>query len=224
MTSTTKKQSSVHHPIFARVFERVSAKGEERGQAEHRGELLAALRGRVIEVGAGNGLNFARYPSSVEEVVAVEPERYLRERAAEAAEHAPVRVTVVDGTAEAIPAADESFDAGIASLVLCSVPDQGAALAELLRVIRPGGELRFYEHVRSTTPGYARLQRWADRLVWPQVAGGCHTARATEAAIEHAGFDVESCRRFRFRPSLVAFLAEPHVLGAARRPEKEERT
>lgn len=223
MTSTTNKERPVHHPVFARVFERISAKGEKRGQAEHRAELLAGLGGRVLEIGAGNGLNFAHYPSSVEEVVAVEPERYLRGRAAEAAGRAPVRVTVVDGLAEQLPATDQSFDAGVASLVLCSVPDQDAALAELLRVIRPGGELRFYEHVRSTTPGYARLQRWADRLVWPRVAGGCHTARATETAIKRAGFQVESCRQFRFRPSPVAVLAEPHILGSARRPEKEER-
>ena len=103
---------AVRHPIFARVFDRLSRKVEDRGQAEHRGELLAGLAGRVIEVGAGNGLNFPHYPTAVAEVIAVEPEPYLRERAREAAATAGAAIRVVDGTAERLPAEAASFDAG----------------------------------------------------------------------------------------------------------------
>ncbi len=206
----------VRNPLFARVYDRLSASAEDAGQREHRRELLEGLHGRVVEVGAGNGLNFANYPDSVEEVVAVEPEPYLRERALAAGTTAPVTVRVVDGLADRLPLEDGSVDAGVVSLVLCSVPDQAAALAELRRVLRPGGELRFYEHVRSQRPGFARAQRAAD-LVWPRIAGGCHTHRDTARAVEAAGFEIERFRRFSFRPcSLVAPVA-PHVLGRARR-------
>lgn len=208
----------VHHPIFARFFARLSVKAEAAGQGEHRRELLAGLSGRVIELGAGNGLNFSYYPSSVAEVVAVEPESYLRELAIEAASAAPVPVRVVDGVADRLPVEASSFDAGVASLVLCSVPDQGRALAELFRVIRPGGELRFYEHVRGRSPGLARLQRSLDAFVWPRVGGGCHASRDTGAAIEQAGFAIETCRRFPFRPSPLLYPVTPHILGVARRP------
>ena len=128
----------VRHPIFARLYARVSPGVERKGAAEHRDELLAGVAGRVIEIGAGNGLNFAHYPASVTEVVAVEPEPYLRGRAQEAAESAPVPVTIVDGVADDLPADDGAFDAAVASLVLCSVPDQATALAEVRRVLRPG--------------------------------------------------------------------------------------
>ena len=189
---------------------------EEAGQREHRRELLAGLSGRVVEVGAGNGLNFPHYPPQVEEVVAVEPEGYLRERAREAAAEAAVPIRVVGGLAERLPLDDGSADAGVVSLVLCSVASQAAALAELRRVLRAGGELRFYEHVRGDAPGLARLQRAAD-VVWPHLAGGCHTHRDTPRAIERAGFAIETCRRFSFRPCSVLAPIEPHVLGRARR-------
>jgi SAM-dependent methyltransferase len=213
MAADTEK---VHHPIFARLFARISAQAEETGQGEHRRELLAGLSGKVIEVGAGNGLNFAYYPPSVTELVAVEPEGYLRGLAAEAAKSAPVPVRVIDGVAGRLPVDDATFDAGVASLVLCSVPDQAKALSELRRVIRPGGELRFYEHVRGERPGLVRAQRAAD-LLWPRLAGGCHTTRDTGAAIEQAGFAIESCRRFPFRPCFLAYPVTPHILGVARR-------
>jgi SAM-dependent methyltransferase len=211
------QSDKVHHPIFARFFARLSVKAEAAGQGEHRRELLAGLSGRVIELGAGNGLNFSYYPDSVKEVVAVEPESYLRKLAAKAAIGAPTPVHVVDGVADLLPADTGSFDAGVASLVLCSVSDQDQALTELLRVIRPGGELRFYEHVRSHSPGLARLQRAVD-VFWPQVGGGCHASRDTSTAIERAGFSIEACRSFPFRPSLLLYPVTPHILGIARRP------
>jgi ubiquinone/menaquinone biosynthesis C-methylase UbiE len=204
------------HPLFARMYLRMTEGAERRGETEYREEMLTGLSGRVIEVGAGNGLNFPHYPAAVDRLLAVEPEPLLRATAAKAAIAAPVPVEVVDGVAERLPAPDASFDAGVACLVLCTI-DAEAALAELRRVIRPGGELRFYEHVISRSPGFARAQRLADRTFWPHVAGGCHASRDTAAAIERAGFTIESCRRFRFSPSLV-LPAVPHVLGVARAP------
>lgn len=209
--------SKVHHPVFARVYQRFSQVAEAKGASGYRDRLLAGLHGRVIEVGAGNGLNFAHYPRTVTEVVAVEPESFLRSRAEEAAGSASVPLTILDGTADALPVPDAAFDAGIASLVLCSVPDQPTALAELRRVIRAGGELRFFEHVVSKRAGPARVQRIADRTIRPFVTGGCHVARDTLAAIEAAGFVIERSERFSFRPNPID-VTSPHILGTARRP------
>jgi ubiquinone/menaquinone biosynthesis C-methylase UbiE len=208
---------SVRHPLFARVYARLST-AEESEQAEHRRELLTGLSGRVVEVGAGHGLNFHHYPDTVTELIAVEPEAYLRDLAIEAAKQAPIPVQVIDGVADPIPAADEEFDAAVACLMLCSVPDQARALAEFRRVLRPEGELRFYEHVLAETAGFARAQRIGDRSgLWPLLAGGCHASRDTAAAIEAAGFEMERCRRFDFRAGLPQFLATPKILGLARR-------
>ena len=206
--------ANVRHPIFARVYDRMSRADERHGGAELRAELLGGLTGRVLEVGAGNGLNFAHYPTTVSEVIAVEPEAHLRKRASEAAADAPVPVTVRDGTADALPTSDSSCDAAVASLVLCSVPDPTAALAELRRILRPGGELRFYEHVVANRPGLARVQRIVDAAIWPRVGGGCHTARDTLVAIERSGFTIRHSRRFT-RPSFPGDPSAPHVLGIA---------
>lgn len=209
----TVQAPAVHHPLFARLWSLIS-RHEPDEIRRHRDELLAGLSGRVIEVGAGTGSNFAHYPPTVDEVIAVEPEPYLRERARAAAGRAPVRIEVVDGVADPLPAGDGSFDAAVASLVLCSVPEQNRALAELHRVLRPGAELRFYEHVRSERRRVASTQRAVDRLFWPRAFGGCHTARDTPAAIAAAGFEVEQLRRISVNP--VPLVAE-HVLGRARR-------
>ena len=208
---------NVRHPIAARLYARISTRAEEQGQAEHRRRLLESVTGRVIEVGAGNGLNFAHYPSSVDEVVAVEPEPHLRTMAEHAAAAASVEVRVVDAVAQELPFDDASFDVAVTSLVLCEVPDQASALRELHRVIRPGGELRFYEHVIARSPGFARVQRFLDRTFWPRISGGCHCARDTVAAIEAAGFAIDSCERFRFVTSPVTRQTSPRILGVARR-------
>jgi ubiquinone/menaquinone biosynthesis C-methylase UbiE len=208
---------SVGHPLFARMYTKLADISERRGGAKHRRELLAGLRGRVIELGAGSGANFPHYPPAVDEVVAVEPEPYLREQAQRAATRVPVPVSVVAGDASSLPGGAGSFDSAIASLVLCTVPDQRRALAELYRVIRPGGELRFYEHVLARTAREARLQRLADATFWPHIAGGCHLSRDTTAEIERAGFMIETCERFPFSPAPLLPSA-PHILGSARRP------
>ena len=202
------------HPIFARIYPRLAASADSAGAGEHRDELLAGAAGRVIEVGAGHGINFAHYPATVTEVVAVEPEPSLRGRAEAAAREAPLPVRVTDGFAEALPAGDGEFDVAVTSLVLCSVGDPGAALREIRRVLKPGGELRFYEHIRARAPGFVRYQRVVD-VLWPHLAGGCHLVRATDQAIAGAGFTIEQARYFRFPTPRVP--ASPHVVGRARR-------
>jgi ubiquinone/menaquinone biosynthesis C-methylase UbiE len=194
----------------------MSTMWESRGYAERRRQLLSGLAGRVVEVGAGNGLNFRHYPPEVRAVLAVEPEPYLQARAEVSARRAPVSVQVVSGTAEQIGAADATFDAGVVSLVLCSVPDMGAALAELHRVIRPGGQLRFLEHVRAETSWLRSVQRLMDVSGWPRLTGGCHASRDSVTAMRGAGFTIESLDSFRF-PERLAFPTSPHVVGIARR-------
>jgi SAM-dependent methyltransferase len=211
--ATTTDSAEVHNRFFSRIWVRMKDPAEA---VEHRRRNLSGLTGRVIELGAGDGRNFKLYPPEVTEVLAVEPEPYLRERAEAAAREAAVAVRVVAGVADRLPAQDASFDAGVASLVLCTVPDQARALAELRRVIRPGGELHFFEHVVSHNPRQARIENLLDH-VWPRVAGGCHPNRDTGAAIEAAGFDLESFDRFGFTPGFpVPKIA--HILGVARRP------
>lgn len=207
---------TISHPMFARMWRRIAPQGEQRGQGEHRRELLAGLEGRVVELGAGLGTNFPYYPESVRELVAIEPEIALIEDARVAARKASVAIEVLPAVAERLPLEDASCDAAVACLVLCSVEDPEKALAELMRVVRPGGELRFYEHVVANKPAVARMMRVADKI-YPRVSGNDHMARETGAAIERAGFGIESCRRFAFSPA-PWMPAPPHILGVARRP------
>ncbi|OEU94486.1 methyltransferase type 11 [Streptomyces abyssalis] len=214
------RERAVRHPLFARFYERQSEAADVRmGVRAHREELLSGLTGRVIEIGAGNGLNFARYPPGVSEVIAVEPEPRLRGAATAAAGKAPVPVHVVDGTAQALPAADASCDAAVCSLVMCSLPDVPLALDEVRRVLRPGGELRFYEHGRAEDrPGMLRFQRVLDATVWPLLLGGCHTSRDPVGLIKEAGFTDVSFRRLVVPQDGPVLPSSFHVLGSARRP------
>jgi len=205
------------HPLFARFYARVSPGMDAEGMAGYRRRALAGLAGSVIEVGAGNGLNFAHYPAEVTGVLAVEPDPYLRRIAGEYAGRAPVAVEIRDGVAERLPAADGSFDAAVVTLVLCSVADQRAVLAEVRRVVRPDGQLRFIEHVRADTPGLRRIQRVLDATVWPPLGGGCHVSRETLATIAGAGFTVVQSKAFRFPQSRIPSPAAPHVWGIATR-------
>ncbi len=206
------RTGAAQHPVFARVWSHISGKV---GSDKQRSELLAGLRGRVLEVGAGDGRNFAHYPPEVSEVLAVEPEPYLRCLASGAARAAPVPVTVVDGTAELLPREDGVFDSVVSSLVLCSVVDQQIALAELHRVLMPGGELRFYEHVIAERTLGKAVQAGLDGSgIWPHLGAGCHLARDTLGTIAAAGFTVERVRRFTSGPGPLGL---PFVLGTARR-------
>jgi ubiquinone/menaquinone biosynthesis C-methylase UbiE len=206
---------TVRHPVFARLYPRMSRAMDERGLVEHRRQLLAGLSGEVLEIGAGSGGNLPHYPSTVTRVLAVEPEPRLREIAARAGADAPVDVEVADGLADRLPVADHSMDAAVFCLVLCSVSDPATALAEARRVLRPGGQLRVLEHVRADGhPGWSRAQRLLDASVWPALTGGCHTGRDTAAAIEQAGFSVERLDRFLFPQARSPFSF--HILAAAR--------
>ena len=206
--------AQVRHPIFARFFNRLSPV-IERDIGADRKQLLSGLSGRVVEIGAGNGVNFGHYPSLVTEVVAIEPEAYLRGKAEEAATRASVPVRVVAAVAGDLPLEPDSFDAAVATLVLCTVPDVTGALGELRRVLKPGGELRFLEHVRGEGPTKARVQRFADRSgIWPLIGGGCHCSRTTVSEIERAGYAVEELRSVDVGPSWG--ITNPHVIGVAR--------
>ncbi len=186
--------------MFARMWPRMRQTLDSRGMTEHRRALLAGLTGQVVEVGAGDGANFAHYPATVTRVLAVEPEPRLRELAAGAAARAPVPVEVSGASAGRLPAPDASVDTVVFCLVLCTVPDVDGALAEARRVLRPGGQIRFLEHGRADSPGLVRFQRVLDATVWPPLAGGCHTSRDIVTALERAGFTIADLRRYNFPP------------------------
>ncbi|MEU5879398.1 class I SAM-dependent methyltransferase [Spirillospora sp. NPDC047279] len=208
--------SGLQNPKFARAYERASAAAEARGTGRYRDRLLAGLRGRVIEIGAGNGLNFPRFPAHVTEVVGVEPEDRLRRLAERAAAKAAVPVRVVAADADDLPFEAGEFDAAVVSLVLCSMPDPVVTLGELRRVLKPGGEVRFFEHVRSRSRPAGLVQDLITPL-WSRIAGGCRPNRDTAASLERAGLIIEEIDRFSYRPAR-SMPSQPHILGRARSP------
>lgn len=198
--------------LFARVYNRCMADSEDAGLRDRRRELLAAAAGRTVELGAGTGVNLALYPEAVEDLVLTEPfppmAKQLRERAGEEA-------TVIEAPAEALPIPDASIDTAVATLVLCTVDDVPATLAEVSRVLKPGGRLLYLEHVRSSDPGVAR---WQDRLErpWRFIGHGCHCNRDTIAAIGASPLEVERVEHGRI-PKAPA-IVRPLVAGSARKP------
>lgn len=200
---------------FARYLEQRELRSPDLVARELRGQVLAGLRGRVIEVGAGDGRSFEHYPPEVERVLAVEPDPTARTAAAQRAAPARVPIEIVDGDAEALPAEDGTFDAAVVMGLLCSVPDPAAAVGELRRVLVPGGELRFWEHVRSGNPAFRMLQRAFDALFWTRALGGCRTTRDTEAAITAAGFHFEEIDRGFHSSSLATITSAPYIAGRA---------
>ena len=213
MTSSTA--DTVDHPFFARIWPAIAAHETEQ-MREARRQNLAGLSGRVLEVGAGTGTNFAFYPDSVSQVVAVEPEQRLVVLAREAAAGAAVPIEVTNRTVESF-SADEPFDAVVCSLVLCSVAEPDSVLRQLLSLLRPGGELRYLEHV-ATRGVRGRFQQLVDATIWPRLCGNCHTHRDTEQAIRAAGFDIDRTRAERALPAWVPLPVSEFVLGRARRP------
>lgn len=204
-------------PLFARGWVLASPVMERFGLARARRRLVAGLSGTVVEVGAGSGVTFEHYPPEVTRVVAVEPDPHLREHARRRAGrlvHAVgdgPSIEVVDSVAEALPVGDADADAVVFGLVLCTVPDVPAALAEARRVLAPGGQLRLLEHVRADgLPG-----RVADRIapVWRRLGGGCRPNQDTGALIAEAGFDVSDLRTRPF-PPVMPFM--PILTGASR--------
>ncbi|MCB0874656.1 MAG: methyltransferase domain-containing protein [Solirubrobacterales bacterium] len=198
--------------LFASMYDRALAGSEDAGMRDRRRDLVAAASGRTIELGAGTGLNFEHYPGAVEELLLTEPfppmANRLRERTGGAA-------TVIEAPAESLPIPDASADTVVATLVLCTVDDLPATLAEVARVLKPGGRLLFAEHVRSDDPS---LARWQDRLErpWKFVAHGCRCNRDTLAAIEASPLEIEAVERGRI-PKAAA-IVEPLVVGSAVRP------
>lgn len=204
------------YPRFARRYVRMSEALDRRGVAELRRKALVGLQGRVVEVGCGNGLNFTHYPTTVTEVVAVEPETTLRRHAQQATRSAPVPISVVAGHADDLPGESESYDAAVVSLVLCSVPDPATALAEIRRVLRPGGTMRFGEHVRAESKVGGAIQDMITPLS-ARFDAGCRQNRDTASAITAAGFTMSTLERFSFRvyPLLPG---QPMIMGTATRP------
>jgi SAM-dependent methyltransferase len=207
--------STVDNPFFARVWMFLSRHETEAIQRLRR-ENLAGLSGRVLEVGAGTGTNFAQYPDAVTEVVAVEPERRLATLARQAAAAAPVPVVVTTDTVEQF-SASEPFDGVVCSMVLCSVEDPERVVRQLYSLLKPGGELRYLEHIASSGPR-ARLQKIADATLWPRIAGNCHTHRHTEQTIVDAGFNVSGARREWTLPAWVPLPVAEFAIGRAIKP------
>ena len=177
---------------------------------ERRVRLLAGARGAVLEVGGGTGANLAHY-RGVDRVTVVEPDPHMRKKLCPKAAAASFPVEVSAAGAEALPFPGGSFDTVVSTLVLCTVPDQALALGEIRRVLRPGGLLLFIEHVRAE----GAMARWQDRIVplWERLLGGCHPNRDTVAAIEEAGFEIETFEAF-YPPAPLSGLT-PHVQGSA---------
>lgn len=169
------------------MYDRSLAATEEGGLGEMRAELLAGTAGRVLELGAGTGRNLEHYPDAVSELVLVEPDPHMAKRLRERLAGSSREATVLEAQAERLPLPDDSFETAVATLVLCTVPDPVAALAELRRVLVPGGRLLLIEHVRAGEPD---LARWQDRLEkpWRFLADGCHCNRDTAATLAASGF------------------------------------
>jgi SAM-dependent methyltransferase len=213
--TTTSALYGAGQSRFARYLERREERSPDPVARELRRQLLAGLRGRVLEIGCGDGRPFGLYPPTVTGILAVEPDPTARAAATTRAAEAKIPVDVIDGVVSALPAEDGGFDAVVLIWVLCGVPDPLAALREIRRVLAPRGELRFYEHVRSRHVAFRGLQRAVDALFWTRALGGCETTRDTEATIRAAGFEIASLDRGFHSSSLLTITSAPYVLGIA---------
>jgi ubiquinone/menaquinone biosynthesis C-methylase UbiE len=158
--------------------------------APFRERAAGPARGRVLEIGIGSGLNLASYRSGVEALWGVDPSAELLAKARRRASAVGFPVCLLQGSSENLPFADRRFDTIVMTFTLCSIPDAGAALREMRRVLKPDGELRFAEHGRSPDPA---VMRWQDRLtpIWRRVGGGCHLNRKMDDLVQAAGFHIE---------------------------------
>lgn len=204
---------SVRERVFAAVYAPLAAAAEKAYLGDLRERVVADAEGTVIEIGAGTGLNLGHYRKA-DRVVLAEPSAPMRRRLRRAVEASGTPVTVVDAPAGELPYPDASFDTAVSTLVLCTVPDLPTTLAELRRVLKPGGELRFLEHVRA---GDAGLVRWQERVdpLWSWVNVGCHVTRDIAASIVDAGFEIDEIERFD-APEPIP-VVKPHILGMGRR-------
>ena len=199
--------------LFSAAYDRGLKASEDAGLRQMRHELLAQARGRVLELGAGTGLNLEHYPETIESLTLVEPDPHMTKRLRTKLAQAGRDAEVIEAPAEELPFPDNSFDTAVVTLVLCTVPDQPVALVEIKRVLKPGGQLLFLEHVRSRNP---ELAKWQDRLErpWHFLGDGCHCNRDTVSAISAAGFDLGDVERGRL-PKAVA-IVRPLAQGTAR--------
>lgn len=198
--------------VFAVLYDPSLALGELAGLRRRRRRLLGPARGRVVELGAGTGLNLRHYPDGLEALTLVEPDPAMRSRLARRVRRSGRAAHIVDASAERLPLADDSVDTVVATLVLCTVDDPQRALDEIARVLRPDGELLFVEHVRAES---SRLARWQDRLCepWRRFARGCRCNRATVELMRACGFELDVAEAtWRAMPPIV----RPLVVGRAR--------
>ncbi len=199
--------------LFAAMYDRVGRASEDAGMRDERRRLLASAEGAAIEIGAGTGLNLPHYPAAVTRLVLAEPDRHMRARLARRVAELYPAAEVVDAPAERLPFPAATFDTAVVTLVLCSVPDQAAALDEIARVLKPDGRLLFLEHVRSDDPKVASLQ---DRIrPVTSCCVGCNPNRATLVAIEASALTVESVQHGEI-PKAPTF-ERPMIVGSARR-------
>ena len=202
--------------FVAAIYDRWMRASEEACLIQWRRELLRNLVGEVLEVGAGTGAMLPHYPSTIRRLVLAEPDRHMRHSLSRKRTSTSVaRVDLLDASLDDLSMPDASFDAVVSALVLCSVRDVSRALAEICRVLRPGGQLLFIEHVAAPTSS-ARF-RWQRRLepIWKCVAGNCHLTRDTEAAILAAGFQIEQIERESMRKAIP--IIRPCIRGTARK-------
>jgi ubiquinone/menaquinone biosynthesis C-methylase UbiE len=204
---------SVYGRIFAAMYDRMMAGTEKAGLADRRHELLAEASGKVLEIGAGTGVNIQHYPAAVGEIVFTEPEEPMARRLEQRLAASGRPGSVVRAPAEQLPFEDASFDTVVCTLVLCTVKNPERALSEIERVLRPGGNLLFLEHVRADEPG---LARWQDRIApfWRRFGHGCNCNRPTPTLIRGAGFDSVELEKHQLpkAPPIV----RPLVAGRAR--------
>ena len=200
--------------IFAAGYDRFMAGSEKAGLRERREKLLARARGRVLEIGGGTGANLPFYGDAVEELIVTEPEEPMARRLERKAADSGRPVRLVRAPAEKLPFEDASFDTAVSTLVLCTVDDPERALAEIHRVLKPGGQLLFLEHVRSDD---AKLARWQDRLngLNRRIGHGCNCNRSTLETVQGAGFTVADVVHEPF-PKAPPH-ARPMIVGAAER-------
>ncbi len=198
--------------LFAALYDRVGKGSEEAGMRDERHRLLAEARGATIEVGPGTGLNLQHYPGAVTRLVLAEPDRHMRGRLVKRLEELRPDAEIVAAPADELPFPDATFDTAVVTFVLCSVPDQRTALAEIARVLKPDGRLLFLEHVRSDEPKIAKRQ---DRVRPVYNLVGCNPNRATLAAIEASPFEVESVRHGEVPKAPK--VERPLIVGIARR-------